>query len=434
MFDVQAGKYQLTAKRWCKPGSLLLACMLATAGMPVFSATDPQVVFEEALQERLNGDLTVAIGKFRAILEQDPSLQRARLELAVAYYLNLNYTAARREAETVQSNPATPESVKKRVRQFLETVEMASKPNAWTPFVGVGIMYDSNVNAGPDDTIFDLGGGSSITLVPSAKERGDWATTIDAGLQHRYLFADTVNVGGLDTAALWVSQIGGHAIQYWHETDESLQIFDVTTGPTLIAARKWRASLNFIGNYLRLGNEDYATFYGINPVVRWQTDQRRSEVTLSAVWQERDYKRDIDDGRDGSFFSASAGYKHVFPGDRYSANVVALYFDESTDRSFLSNSGFQISVIGDMRITKSDRAYAQVSSRWTDYDSDAPVFRKTRSDHRYRIVLGAEHTFLAGMAQGWTVEATVSYIDRNSNIDVNDYDRTQAGVKLKRSF
>jgi GAF domain-containing protein len=68
--------------------------LLALAAMPGLAQESPQQLFERAMRERERGELHQAIRSFHAILDEHPGLNRARLELAVAYYQALDHRAA----------------------------------------------------------------------------------------------------------------------------------------------------------------------------------------------------------------------------------------------------------------------------------------------------------------------------------------------------
>lgn len=81
------------AVRTCAMRALSI-CVLALAMAAPAQAQTPQESFARAMAQRERGDLHEAIQSFHAILSEHPGLNRARLELAVAYYHFLDHTAA----------------------------------------------------------------------------------------------------------------------------------------------------------------------------------------------------------------------------------------------------------------------------------------------------------------------------------------------------
>ncbi|WP_207891801.1 tetratricopeptide repeat protein [Thiogranum longum] len=120
---------------------------------------DPEVeaTFQEGIGALQEERLKTAIRAFSKILDINPRLHRAKLELALAYYRSLRYEKAEKLAKEVLDNPATPPEVRVTILAFLAQVKRDSQQygqkNAFKPFISGGVMHDSNVNVGPNDSI-----------------------------------------------------------------------------------------------------------------------------------------------------------------------------------------------------------------------------------------------------------------------------------------
>ena len=96
-------------------GSLKLTClslMLALAGLSSATAqeaVDTEKLFKEGIFLREQGQVFSSIEALETVLSNNPALNRARLELAVAYYRALNYDQANQQAQKVLDDPKTPE-------------------------------------------------------------------------------------------------------------------------------------------------------------------------------------------------------------------------------------------------------------------------------------------------------------------------------------
>src|SRR5687767_5545484 len=132
----------------------------------------PQQTFERAMRERERGELHEAIRSFHAILDEHPGLNRARLELAVAYYHALDHRAALEQARRVLADPATPPAVRANVERLVAQIEAEAAPHRFGGFASAGFLYDSNVSAGPASPSYEVGG-SLIPLDPNAVRRSD---------------------------------------------------------------------------------------------------------------------------------------------------------------------------------------------------------------------------------------------------------------------
>jgi hypothetical protein len=169
-------------------GLLLPALLsLGVSSAQAQDAVDVDKLFKEGVFQREQGNVFTAIEALETVLSNQPSLHRARLELAVAYFRALNYEQAAQQAQKVLDDPKTPENVRIAVLAFQAQVKrdqaaLVAKKHTWEPSVSLGLLYDNNVNAGPDATI--LPGG--FALDPTASPRSDTAAVGEVGITHTY--------------------------------------------------------------------------------------------------------------------------------------------------------------------------------------------------------------------------------------------------------
>ncbi|GHT74556.1 hypothetical protein AGMMS50222_03890 [Endomicrobiia bacterium] len=100
-------------------------------------------VFQMANIAVAKGDFDTAIRYYLILLESKPGLTRVRLELARAYFTDGNYSAAEFHFQLVRATPDLPPEVAMRVDEFLSAIRQ--KKN-WTLDAGFGIVPDSNLN------------------------------------------------------------------------------------------------------------------------------------------------------------------------------------------------------------------------------------------------------------------------------------------------
>ena len=125
------------------------------------SAAPVQNEFDAAMQAVEEARLRTARERLTSLVSANPSLSRARLELARVYYLSRDYPEARREAQQVLDDPNTPPTVRATLLAFLAQIDADEKIYAarhqWSPSLYAGLMYDSNVNIGPSRDVIDIG-------------------------------------------------------------------------------------------------------------------------------------------------------------------------------------------------------------------------------------------------------------------------------------
>ena len=86
------------------------------------SIINAEELFQKAMKERSSGEYTASINTFQVILASRPELHRARLELAVSYYLSEQYEKALQAAEWVLNANDTPPDVRVAVLKFISQV------------------------------------------------------------------------------------------------------------------------------------------------------------------------------------------------------------------------------------------------------------------------------------------------------------------------
>lgn len=91
------------------------------------NTVDAEVLFESAMRERGAGNYDASVVIFQTILNSQPKLHRARLEMAVAYYKLARYQEALNEAEIVLNAPDTPPDVRVSVLKFISQIMSESK-------------------------------------------------------------------------------------------------------------------------------------------------------------------------------------------------------------------------------------------------------------------------------------------------------------------
>jgi tetratricopeptide (TPR) repeat protein len=392
---------------------------------------DAQQLFEEGVLQRDQGNLDAAIKAFQTILNNQPNLHRARLELAVAYLQALNYEQARKNAEQVLNDPATPESVKRKIREFLAKVTLASSRHTWIPKLSVGYMYDSNVPAGPDESILSSFPSSSVTT-----KIGDSAVILNAGFSHRYISDRNVRVGDTGAAYLWLTQFNASRTDYSDKDygDYDLEIASLGTGPSLIAHR-WRAGLNLQVDHVRLDEDKYGLFSSINPHLTLVRNNRRTEITMDAFLQRRSYSRSADQDRSSNYRSMGLSVGHLQQNDKLSLQGGIRLFSEDANTSRYSNNGFEVFVGGSWRHSKALTFYARSSRKEVEYSGAEPAPTSVfRDESQNRHVAGVHYAISKGPLAGWTIKASVTRTENNSNAPLYDYDRTQTAMIFERAF
>jgi hypothetical protein len=387
--------------------------------------------FNHAVLMRDEGNVDEAIKALEALLATQAQQDRVRLELAVAHFRNLDFAKARMLATEVLNKPGTPESVRVTIRQFLAQIETESKPNVFTPFVSVGYVSDSNVNAGPARSVIDIGG-IQFNLNDAAQKRSDNGYTALVGLGHRYLAPGTRSIGGRNAIFLWQSQASYYKMSYNDATDLNLDVLSLNTGPMLVAANHWRLSLPYQLNEIKLGGDRLATFHGLAPTATFNVG--RWELMFDPQIQVRKFHRAGDEGRNSMYRAAGATVGRSFDSDKYAIAATARAFDENADVDRFTNKGTEYSAQLTVRPLQGLELFARGSYRDSKYDGLEPVYAFARHDKETRYNLGASYTVRSGALAKWTASLVATDVRNDSNASIYEYERKQIGLNLGRSF
>ncbi|MEM7563835.1 MAG: surface lipoprotein assembly modifier [Pseudomonadota bacterium] len=166
---------------------------------------------------------------------------------------------------------------------------------------------------------------------------------------------------------------------------------------------QWRYRLNddaHLASYLRTAQIEYD-----------DQDERDSLLTLLSVT----YVTRID----------ASGSPVIYAGVNLGSNDA-----DSSDGDEFGYSLTGLSFGVEFAAFETYRPYAYASYVTRDFDDDSSIFGETREDDRLSLRLGAEIKQLAD----WLITPELIYTDNDSNITINDYDRTQLMVNFRRSF
>ncbi len=425
-----------------KQKRMLLLCIGLTAmasGSVSFAANgnkeDVGKLFKEGLYQREQGHLHTAIEAFQTVLSLQPELDRVRLELAVAYYKALDYEAAREQAEAVLSKPDIPDNVRLSVLAFLAQLkrdqDAAVKSKTWERSLSIGLMHDSNVNAGPSSNVVQGGG---LLIQQTDLARADTAATLSAGISHSYQSPTPVRIGDSAARFLWQSRANFYAKENFSEHASNLEIVTLSTGPAWFALNKWRANVNISLDHFQYGGAPLARYASILPSVTWQLGN--SELTWDVLAQKRDFARSGDIGKDSHYMATGAYFGHVYHDEKVAAQAGARLFREVADQNFYSNDGTEFFVGANAVTWKNGSVYGRYIQRDTKMDALNPNLPITvnQKDTLKTYELGFHHDFKDEVLKDWRITGSYTAYRNDSNVSYYNYNRNMTGLSLSRNF
>jgi hypothetical protein len=397
---------------------------------------DVQAEFDAAMEAIEQQRLRTARERLTSLLAANPSLSRARLELAKVHYLSRDYADARREAQQVLDDPDTPPTVRATVLAFLAQIDADERRymprHQWSPSFYAGVLYDSNVNIGPSRDVIDIGG-TDFSVIPASQQTSDWAGVVNAGIAHTYNPDGRFDWGETKGDFVWQSELNGYYRAYVDETGFNLGVLTARTGPAWIVPGHWRAYVAVQADQIFLGGDNLALFTSLNPGMAWQLGDDW-EVGLDAFFTNRDYRSGTDEGQDGNYQSGSLTVGRYFRERSVLLQAGASYYNFDADADRFSYSGPEVFAGIVSQAWRNGAVFARAGYRWYHFDGVVPLFDRQRDDDELRLVAGFQHDYREGWLSGWSLVGSWTWTDNQSNVPIYEYYRHQVSLGLSRSF
>lgn len=425
-------------KNWI--GAFFAAVLLAGPALAADAPNpDVEAQFQEGMDALEDDRIKSAIRAFSNILDAEPELHRAKLELALSYYRSLRYEEAQKLAQEVLDDPTTPPEVRVTVLAFLAQVqadaESYGRKHDYSSFIAAGIMHDSNVNVGPTNAGIRVGD-VNLNLDPASTSQSDNAYVLNTGVDHLFQTGKRVEFGERTGTLLWQSGGSVYWRRYHEENDFDLLVASLNTGPALLMLRQWRASLQFKADYLTIGGEALGWFNSVNPSITWQLP--KGELNWDFNYTRRFYHRDVDDGRNGDYLDTGVTLGHYLRRNREIAATAGLraikFFADDDEYGYW---GGQLNLGYSAETWPSGTFYARARGGAYRYEGQDPLFQKDRDDLELRTTLGLTHEYSndEDLLKDWIVNLFWERTHNNSNIgELYSYKRYQMMLMLSRSF
>jgi tetratricopeptide (TPR) repeat protein len=398
-----------------------------------------QAQFEEALDERESGKIYDAIKLFENILATNPYLNRARLELAVAYHEASDYQKAMEQFQIVLDDPETPESVRLAVLAYIAQVYSDElKPEGshhFSQYFKAGAIYNSNINVVPGVGNIIVNGREFF--LPS-DEIASFGTDIVVSASHRYRRKKPFNVGGAKTSFEWQSQASVSSNLYTKTSDYDLNIVSAETGPAFISAGRWLGAIPLRADYINLGHSSLATAVSVNPYISFDLGNYRS-ILIESTLLKRNYADTINDPQDGNLIMGGAAYTTVLQSLNTGLEAGFRVRSRGAEDDQFAYDGLTLYFSGYTSVTDLSSIYLKASYRKYDYKAPDTVIDDTnttliRKDDEITASLGYNRDIKDGVLGNWTFNSELAYTDNTSNIDAYEYDRLLFTLNLSRYF
>lgn len=387
-------------------------------------AGDPRFDYLLGIAALDSGRADRATLAFERVLAVNPNFAGARLDMARAYFQLGDLPRAKTEFETVQQqNP--PPAARQTVERYLKAIEERSKirQTQVTAFAEFGFGHDTNVNNSTASTTVKVPalGNLIFTLDPSNVQRSDNYTTYALGLDVNHILGEGLALYGGVSARQRVNRnadtfdYGSYVAQggVSYSTQSALFRLGVNAEDFNLDHSPNRKSSGLAGD-VRYLLDPANVLLGFAQHNRYRFEQAALTVNdFDQTLVGGGYLRLFADGASAITVNAFAG----------SENAINNRADGNKDITGLRLGG-------QYRLRDDIDMYASLGAQLGKYDLVNAAFQTLREDRQYDGVLGLSWR----VDRDWTVRPQVLRIRNDSNIQINDYKRTDYSVTVRRDF
>jgi len=388
-------------------------------------------MFDRAMQTRDSGKTFEAIKLFETILDNQPTLNRVRLELAVAYHQATRYEDALREFKLVLDDPATPENVRLSILAYLAQLTSDElKPatrSSYSFYTGIGALYNSNINATPG------AGLSPVTGISNADKISSPGTNVNLSASHRYRLKSPLDVMGSATFFEWQSQAGLNSNLYSRTSDYDYSVLSLSTGPALSAPGRWRAIAGFRADQILLGSSQLALFTSLNPAITFDLGHYRN-LTIEAAYTQHKYDKADDSGRDGSETMFGTGYSTLVKNNQIGLEGGFRNRNNDADLAGYSYYDTELYFNGFVVLSEQATVYMRLNRHHYDYTGPDPAINIKRDEKESQYAIGYNRDLRDGVLKDWTFNLEYSANANTSNVPDFEYRRNIISTGLSRYF
>jgi len=356
------------------------------------------------------------------VLAASPEHQDARAEMAKAHFILGERDASKAEFDLVlQQNP--DEATTKAIQKLLTEIQkIEGTTTTFGAYLEFGLGVDTNVNnaASISSVSVPALGGLLIPLDRGAKELSDNFFQLAGGASFRHPFNEQVSVFGAASSSNRVNS---------SETDFDTESLDFNAGIVFKPNTDNQLSFTLQDNHFDLSGEDFRRAYGVTGQWLHQLDPR-NQFGLFAQYSGLKYAGNSERNADRKIIGMNAG--HAF--DASDIVFASVYGGREDARKglfdFLSQDIAGLRMGGQFKVASAWQAYALLGYELRDYDERDPSFFTLRQDHQYDATLGLRYV----PARDWSIRPQLSFTKNDSNIELNDFDRTILSVIVRKDF
>lgn len=373
-----------------------------------------------------SGRTTEAVFALERVLAVQPDNDVARAEIARAYFLLGERETARQEFETVQESGAAPPSARQTIDRYLALLdrgafETEQEGTAVTGYVDVSVGFDSNINSATDQSQVALPilGNVQFQLNEAAREIENSFGQIAGAVNVSHPVGDRFRAIG-----------GARGFNRFTKNPFATRDLYAYAGMSMEEGKNRYSVAATAENFAVDGDTLRNVFGGYGQWTHALDDTSR--VNLSVQGAVIEY---INlPARDVNRFVGSVGYIKAFDHARQPLLFAGAYggVEDEHNEAFpqFGHTLYGGRIGGSFQLKERTRAFGSVAVEQRDYNGPDTIFLTTRDDTQLIVSAGVEYEVIPD----WRIVPEVSYINNDSNIPLNDYDRWVTGVRVRFTF
>ena len=374
------------------------------------------------------GKVTRGVFALERVLAVQPNNTDARAFIARAYFQLGEKETAKSEFQNTLGQKPSP-AVEKAINDYMNAIDKSlGLVTTYNAYIEGTYGYDTNINSATGVNGFPVAGGGAIVLNKNAREMSDNFMSANVGASFRTPIAKDVD---------FFAGVNGSMRVNLHEEIFDTKSYDANAGLRLKQVIDTYTIAVQDSNFY-VDSQRYRHAYGVTG--QWQRDLSATDQVNAYVQVSRlDY---MDQNRDTDRYVGGGGWAHVFAGDKTPVLFLSGYLGKEHLNGYLGNPAtsakaddvfgndlYGVRLGGQLTMTPHWVAYANSAYEYRDYHGETPLFSKTREDNQYDFSVGLRY-----LGKVWVIKPQISYLKNDSNIAINDFDRTVASVSFRHDF
>lgn len=380
-----------------------------------------------AIEAGVPNEAVYAFQRVAATASNQVLRERARLELARAYFLTNNLGAAENLFnEVLEANP--PANVQQNIQAFLQLIDARQQAQApsFNFTLSSAIGSDTNINSATSNGLIDTPLIGQIELNQDGQETDDsYSSSIFTASYNRPFTRNTAlqvsatlnHLDNIDTDQFDIDTLRGEVAYLWGNDTNRIR-HGITANKVNLDQNGFQDSLGINTSWQHIGSNGWYQTAAISwTQIRYATNNGGFDNDL----------RDVDQALINlGLTKITQGFTHSL--NVYHADESAQSEDPRGDQNGRSFTGLAYSLM--YRLNQEHTPFFRTSVQEVKHDDNHPVFfDRVRDDSTESVSVG----WLWNLRSNFTLTAEATYTDTESNIPLFDYSRFkyQAGFRFR---